>query len=129
MRRIVAAGAPQAIGAYTQGTVGEGRVLFISGQLPLDPATGKIISAEIEAQVEQSMKNLGEILKEACLSFEDLAKVTVYITDIANFPIVNEVYERFFRKGFYPARSVIEASALPWGCKVEIEGIAMYSSD
>ena len=117
--------APQAIGAYVQGTVAEGRFVFVSGQLPLDPVSGEIIAASIEDHVKQSMNNLGEILKEAGLSFKNLVKTTVYVTDMSSFADVNRAYAAFFLDGQYPARAVVEVSALPRGCRVEIEGIAV----
>lgn len=125
MQRINTTRAPQAIGPYVQATVAEGRFAFISGQLPLDPASGEIIVGDIEDQVKQSMNNLGEILKEAGLSFKSLVKTTVYVTDINLFPEINRAYAAFFPDGQYRARAVVEVSALPKGCHVEIEGIAI----
>jgi 2-iminobutanoate/2-iminopropanoate deaminase len=125
VHRIRTTGAPQAIGAYVQATAAEGRFVFISGQLPLDPVGGEIVAGDIEQQVKQSMNNLGEILKEAGLSFQSLVKTTVYVTDMSLFPVVNRAYASFFPDGKYPARAVVEVSALPRGCQVEIEGIAV----
>ena len=125
LQRINTTRAPQAIGAYAQGLVAEGRFAFISGQLPLDPVSGEIIAGDIQDQVKQSMNNLGEILKEAGLSFDSLVRTTVYVTDISLFPEVNRAYAAFFPGGQYPARAVVEVSALPRGSQVEIEGIAV----
>ncbi len=129
MQRLVSPRAPQAIGAYAQGTVARGSFAFISGQLPLDSTTGEIVSVDIADQVVQSMINLGEILKEAGLTFNNLLKVTIYITDINLFAKINKAYASFFTHEKYPARSVVEVSALPKGCKVEIEGIAICKSE
>lgn len=123
--RINTREAPQAVGAYAQGTVAEGRFVFVSGQLPLDPISGEIVTGDIADHVKQSMSNLGEILKQAGLSFKSLAKTTVYITDMSLFPEINRAYASFFPDGQYPARAVVEVSALPRGCQVEIEGIAV----
>jgi 2-iminobutanoate/2-iminopropanoate deaminase len=125
IHRISTTRAPQAIGAYVQATAAQGRLVFISGQLPLDPIGGEIVAGDIEHQVTQSMNNLGEILKEAGLSFSSLAKTTIYITDMTLFPVINRAYASFFPDGHYPARAVVEVSALPRGCQVEIEGIAV----
>ena len=125
IQRISTTTAPQAIGAYVQATAAQGRLVFVSGQLPLDPIGGEIVAGDIEQQVKQSMNNLGEILKEAGLSFSSLAKTTIYITDMTLFPVVNRAYASFFPDGHYPARAVVEVSALPRGCQVEIEGIAV----
>lgn len=125
LQRINTTKAPQAIGAYVQGIVAEGRFAFISGQLPLDPVSGEIIAGDVEDQVNQSMNNLGEILQEAGLSFHSLVKTTVYVTDISLFTEVNRAYAAFFPGEQYPARAVVEVSALPRGSQVEIEGIAV----
>ncbi|MBE0430442.1 MAG: hypothetical protein IBX67_01300 [Dehalococcoidia bacterium] len=125
VHRISTARAPQAIGAYAQATSAEGRLVFVSGQLPLDPVTGEIVAGDIEDHVKQCMHNLGEILKEAGLSCGNLVKTTVYVTDMTLFPVVNRAYQSFFPGEEYPARAVVEVSALPRGCQVEIEGTAV----
>lgn len=125
VQRISTMRAPQAIGAYVQATSAQGRLVFVSGQLPLDPVTGEIVAGDIEDHVRQCMNNLGEILKESGLSLRNLVKSTVYVTDINLFPAVNKAYASFFPEGQYPARAVVEVSALPRGCQVEVEGIAV----
>lgn len=115
-------GAPAAIGPYSQ-AIKAGQMLYTSGQLGIDPATGNLLDG-VEKQAEQAMKNLGAILSEAGLGYADILKTTVFVTDLANFAAVNAVYARFFEDSF-PARSCVEVSALPKGGLVEIECVAM----
>ena len=122
-RKIISAqDAPAAIGAYAQ-AVSAGDYLFTSGQLGIDPATGALREG-VEAQAEQSMKNLGAILAAAGMSYAHIVKTTVFIQNMGDFAAVNAVYERFF-SGAYPARSCVEVAALPKGGLVEIECVAM----
>ena len=114
--------APAAIGPYSQ-AVQAGGMLFTSGQLGIDPATGEL-AAGVEAQAEWSMRNLGEILKQAGLTYADIVKTTVFVTDLGDFATVNAVYQRFFEEG-YPARSCVEVAKLPMGAQVEIECVAI----
>ena len=114
--------APAAIGPYSQAVCTLG-ALYTSGQLGIDPKTGELPSG-VEAQAEQSMKNLGAILKEAGLDYASIVKTTVFVTDLKNFATVNAVYQRFF-DGDYPARSCVQVAALPKGGLVEIECIAV----
>ena len=114
--------APAAIGPYSQ-AVCAGGMLYTSGQLGIDPKTGELPQG-VEAQAEQSMKNLGAILKEAGLGYEAIVKTTVFVTDLKDFATVNAIYQRFFN-GDYPARSCVEVSALPKGGLVEIECVAL----
>ena len=114
--------APAAIGPYSQ-AVQAGGMLFTSGQLGIDPATGEL-AAGVEAQAEWSMRNLGEILKQAGLTYADIVKTTVFVTDLGDFATVNVVYQRFFEEG-YPARSCVQVAALPKGGLVEIECVAI----
>ena len=119
---VMTSDAPAAVGPYSQ-AVAAGGLLFVSGQLPIDPATGAFPSEDIKELTRQSMKNLSAILKEAGTSMDKVVKTTIYLKDLADFAAVNEVYASFF-KGSYPARSCFEVAALPKGAKVEIEAIA-----
>ena len=113
--------APGAIGPYSQATRVGGTV-FTSGQLGLDPATGKLAQG-VRAQAEQAMRNLGEILAAAGLGYGDIVKTVIFVQDLADFKTVNEVYASFF-EGDYPARSCVQVAALPMGGLVEIECVA-----
>lgn len=114
--------APAAIGPYSQ-AVEAGGLLFISGQIPLNPDTGELVTGSIEAATEQVLNNIGAVLVAAHLGYEDVVKVTVYLTDLNNFGVVNDVYAKVF-KDKPPARACVEVSALPKGAMVEIEAIA-----
>jgi 2-iminobutanoate/2-iminopropanoate deaminase len=120
---ITASGAPAAIGPYSQ-AVRAGDTLFLSGQIPLDPATGQVIAGDISAQTERVLTNLGAILAAAGLGFDDVVRTTIYLVDLAHFAIVNETYARFFRPPF-PARSTVQVTALPRGVSIEIDAIAV----
>ncbi|HAN04884.1 MAG TPA: reactive intermediate/imine deaminase [Elusimicrobia bacterium] len=123
MKKIIATGnAPAAIGPYSQ-AVEAGGLIFISGQLPLDPATGAMAPAEIKAQTEAVIKNLEGILKSEGLSLEHVLKTTVFMADLGQFAAMNEVYGRFFAAN-PPARATIEVKALPKAALVEIEAVA-----
>ena len=115
--------APAAIGPYSQ-AIKAGGLLFISGQIPLDPATGTLVSSEVESQAEQSLKNLSAILESQGLTTADVVKTTVFITDMNDFGKVNEIYSKFFAEQA-PARSCVEVSCLPKNALVEIEAIAL----
>lgn len=117
--------APQAIGPYSQ-AVKAGGFLFLSGQIPLDPATGVIREGGITVQTELVMENIGAVLAAAGLGFDDVVKSTIYLTDLANFAVVNEIYGRRFGSE-PPARSTVEVKGLPRGVGVEIEIIALAS--
>ena len=119
---IMSSDAPAAVGPYSQAVVAGG-LIFVSGQLPIDPATGAFPSEDIKELTRQSMKNLGAILKEAGTSMDKVVKTTIYLKDLGDFAAVNEVYASFF-KGSYPARSCFEVAGLPKGAKVEIEAVA-----
>jgi 2-iminobutanoate/2-iminopropanoate deaminase len=116
--------APKPIGPYSQGVIAGG-LLFVSGQIPIDPATDKLVEGGIEAQTEQVLKNLLAILKEAKAGPENVVKVTVFLKDLADFPKMNDVYARYLGKE-PPARSTIQAAALPKGVSVEIDVIAAF---
>ena len=122
MKTIHTDKAPAAIGPYSQAMVSGGFV-FVSGQIPLDPATGEIVTSDIFLQTEQVMKNVSALLAAEGLSLTDVVKATVFATDMGAFAAVNEVYARFFTSE-PPARSFVEVSALPKNALVEIEVIA-----
>jgi 2-iminobutanoate/2-iminopropanoate deaminase len=113
--------APAAIGPYSQGVV-SGNLLFTSGQLPIDPATGKIPVGSDEDKAHIVFKNLEAIAREAGTSLDNAVKTTVYLADIANFQAVNSVYAQYFQEP-YPARSAFQVAALPLGADVEVEAI------
>jgi len=123
MKKIISTEkAPAAIGPYSQAVEAAG-LLFISGQLPIDPATGTMAPAEIKAQTEAVIKNLEAILKSQGLALENILKTTVYMADLSQFARMNEVYGKFFTKD-PPARATVEVKALPKAALVEIEAIA-----
>lgn len=115
--------APEAIGPYSQG-VKLGDLVFVSGQLPIDPATG-IMAEGISEQTRQSLQNVKAILEEAGVSLEKVVKTTVFLKDMNEFAGMNEVYKEFF-KGDYPARSTVQVARLPKDASVEIEVIASF---
>jgi 2-iminobutanoate/2-iminopropanoate deaminase len=115
--------APAAIGPYSQ-AVEMNHVLYISGQIPLDPESGKLISGDITAQTEQVLKNISAILSGAGYSFSDVVKSTCMLSDITNFKAMNEVYARYYPEK-QPARSAFAVKDLPLGALIEIETIAM----
>ena len=125
MKKVIAtAKAPSAIGPYSQGITASGRITFVSGQLPIDPATGAFAADDIKGQTEQSLKNVGAILAEAGFGYEDVVKTTVLLADIADFGPMNEVYAKYFT-GDCPARAAFAVKDLPKGALVEIEAIAV----
>ena len=113
--------APAAIGPYSQ-AVRHGDTLYVSGQLPLNPETKKM-DDDVSAQTEQSMNNIKAILKEPGSSMENVIRCGIFVTDLADFATVNEMYASFF-EGDYPARATVQVAALPLGAKVEIDAIA-----
>ncbi len=117
--------APAAIGPYSQAIAIDG-LLFCSGQLGLDPASGALVEGGVAAQAERSLTNLARVLDAAGLTFGDVVKTTVFLADIADFTTVNEVYGRFVTDP-PPARSTVQVAALPKGGLVEIEAIARRS--
>ena len=123
MKKIVSTPtAPAAIGPYNQG-VWFGNLLFLSGQIPINPETGSMVEGDAGVQAEQVLKNIGAILASQGLCFRDVLKATVFSTDMGTFSKVNEVYSRYFSEEA-PARSFVEVSALPKGALVEIEVVA-----
>ena len=113
--------APAAIGPYSQ-AMKVGNLLFTSGQIPIDPATGEFAGSTIEEQAHQSCKNVGEILKAAGSSFDKVVKTVCFVADIADFAAFNEVYTQYFTSK--PARSCVAVKDLPKGALVEVEAIA-----
>jgi len=116
--------APQPIGPYSQGVI-SGGLLFCSGQIALDPETGELVRGDVAAQTERVLQNLIAVLREAKMGPENVVKTTVYLTDMADFPKMNEVYARYLGAK-PPARSTIAAAGLPKGVKVEIDVIAAF---
>ena len=114
--------APGAIGPYSQ-AIRAGDFLFISGQIPLDPAAGTLIQGDIAAQTQRVLQNLGAILKAAGLSFDHVVKTTVYLADMSEFAAMNEVYGTYFAPPA-PARATIQAARLPRDVKIEIDLVA-----
>jgi len=124
MRKIVqTSAAPAAIGPYSQGNI-FGNLIFTSGQVPLDPATGEIVGTTIEEQTEQVLKNVKAILEEAGSSMQNVLKTTVFIKNMNDFAAMNAVYAKYFTEGSYPSRSAVEVARLPKDVLVEIETIA-----
>ncbi|GGF25770.1 reactive intermediate/imine deaminase [Halobacillus andaensis] len=115
--------APAAIGPYSQ-AADVGNLIFISGQIPLDPQTMEFVSEDVKDQAHQVMKNLGAILEEAGLNYKHIAKANIYLDSMDDFAVVNEVYASYLSEP-YPARAAVEVGKLPKGAKVEIEAIAV----
>ena len=124
MKTVIATtAAPGAIGPYSQ-AIEAGGFVFVSGQLPLDPATGAFVPGGVEEQAEQSLRNLKAVLAGAGCTLGDVVKTTVLLKDIADFGAMNEVYTSYFT-GVCPARSAFQVAALPKDARVEIEAIAV----
>ncbi len=124
MKKVISSvKAPGAVGPYSQAIEANGFV-FVSGQLPIDAATGKFADGGVKGQTHQALKNVGYILEEAGCSFKDVVKSTVYLTDINDFAAMNEVYAEYFPEPF-PARVAYSVVALPKGAMVEIDVIAV----
>jgi 2-iminobutanoate/2-iminopropanoate deaminase len=125
---ISSPGAPKAIGPYSQAiavATGGGKMIFCSGQIPLDPKTGEMVGAgDVKAQTERVMQNLKAVLGAAGASMDGVVKTTIYLTDLQNFALVNEVYGSYF-KGAPPARATIQVAGLPKGAQVEIDAVAV----
>jgi 2-iminobutanoate/2-iminopropanoate deaminase len=116
--------APAPVGPYSQ-AVAVGQWVFASGQIPLDPATGALVTGAIEAQTERVLENLAAVLAAAGSSLERVVRTTVYLADLSHFARMNAVYERYFSGHPRPARSTIQAGALPRGVAVEIDVVAL----
>ena len=116
--------APKAIGPYSQGIgVSPGSFLFVSGQIPVDPATGQPVQGDIGAQTERVMENLKAVLEAGGASFDKVVKTTIFVADIADVAKINETYGRYFPKA-PPARATVQVGALPRGARVEIDCVA-----
>lgn len=122
MKKIFTEKAPAAIGPYSQAIM-VGDMLFTSGQIPINPATGEVEATDITGQTEQVMQNLGAVLEEAGASFETAVKTTCFLSDMANFAAFNEVYAKYFTEK--PARSCVAVKTLPKNVLVEVETIAV----
>jgi 2-iminobutanoate/2-iminopropanoate deaminase len=121
-RAVATTAAPQAIGPYSQAVVA-GDLVFLSGQIALDPERGRLVDGSIEDETRQVLKNLAAVLAAEGLGLAAVLRTTVYLTDLADFPRVNQTYAEFFQEPF-PARATVQVAALPRGAKVEIDAIA-----
>ena len=118
--------APAPVGPYNQAIVASGKLIFVAGQIPLDPTTGTIVGeSDVAQQAEQAMENLKAILEAAGATLEDVVKTTVFLADMNDFAAVNAVYARYFEEATAPARACVEVSRLPKDVRVEIECIAV----
>ena len=123
MKKVISTkNAPAAIGPYAQG-VATGNLVFLSGQIPLDPATGALVAGDVAAQTRRIFENIAAILKEAGTDLDKVVKTTVFLADMNDFSAMNEVYATYF-DGAYPARSTVQVARLPKDARVEIEVIA-----
>jgi len=119
---LINSSAPKAIGPYSP-ALKIGNLVFISGQLPIDPSTGEIVEGGISAQTEKSLENIKIVMQPFSINLENIVKVTIFLNNIRDFPIVNEIYSKYFSKEF-PTRSCVEVSSLPKDAQIEIEAIA-----
>ena len=123
MKKVISSpDAPAAVGPYSQAVLVNG-MLFCAGQIPLDPATGEIVAGDVAAQTERVCENIGAVLKNAGMTFANVVKTTVFLTDMASFGAMNAVYAKYFTEPF-PARSTVAVAGLPRGAQVEIEVVA-----
>jgi reactive intermediate/imine deaminase len=114
--------APRAIGTYSQAARGNGRTVYLSGQIPLDPVTNELVAGDFEAQARRVFENLKAVAEAAGGSLDDAVRMTVYLTDLGNFQAVNKVMAEYVREP-YPARVALAAAALPKGATVEVDAI------
>jgi len=121
MKVIKTIKAPKAIGPYSQG-IEHNNFIYTSGQIPLNPETGKLVEGDFKKEVKQVLNNVNAVLKEGGSSIDKAIKLTVFVTDLGRFPELNEVFESFFGENL-PARSAVQVSALPLGVRVEIEAV------
>ena len=127
MKQIQTSGAPAAIGPYSQAISVDGW-LYCSGQIPLDPATGKMVDGGTDAQARQVLRNMTAVLEAAGLGMADVVRTTIFLVDLGEFGLVNEIYAEAFGDA-KPARATVEVSALPMGARVEIDCIARARKD
>ena len=125
MRKISTDKAPAAIGPYSQAMIA-GDFLYASGQIPINPATGNVEASDITGQAEQSMKNVGEILKAAGATYDNVVKTTCFLADMEDFAAFNSVYEKYFTENEKPARSCVAVKTLPKNVLCEVEVIAYH---
>jgi 2-iminobutanoate/2-iminopropanoate deaminase len=121
-REVRSEAAPQALGPYSQGVL-SGQLLFVSGQLGLEPSTGTLVEGGVVAQTARVLDNLLAVIQAAGFTSRDIVKTTIYVTDLGDFQAINEIYGRYFEEP-YPARATVEVAALPKGASVEIDAIA-----
>jgi len=121
---ISSSDAPKAIGPYSP-AIRAGGLLFISGQIPLDPSTGNLVDGDVAAQARRVLDNLGALLTAGGLTFGDVVRTTIYLADMADFAAVNTVYGTYFSEPF-PARATVQVARLPKDSRVEIDAIAQY---
>lgn len=121
---IITERAPKAIGPYSQG-VKAGGLVFTSGQIPIDPKTGELIQGSIKEEARQSLENVKAVIEAAGFSLRDVVKVTIYLTDMTEFGVVNEIYATYFGQD-RPARSTVGVASLPKGARIEIEALAVH---
>tara|TARA_B110000014_G_C20126854_1_gene601325 strand:- start:20264 stop:20662 length:399 start_codon:yes stop_codon:yes gene_type:complete len=124
-KKIESSDAPKAIGPYSQ-AIAMGNIVYLSGQIPLDPKTMKLVKGE-EAQINQVFKNLEAVCKAADSTFDDIVKINIYLKDLAIYPLVNEIMTLLFKEP-YPARAAIEVSKLPLDALIEVEGVIIKDS-
>ena len=123
---ITSPDAPRAIGPYSS-ALRAGSLLFVSGQVPFDPATGAMVGSEIAAQTRRVLDSIGALLKAGGLTHADVVRTTVFLADMDDFAAMNDVYRAYFSEP-YPARSTVQAARLPRDARIEIDAIAMYES-
>jgi 2-iminobutanoate/2-iminopropanoate deaminase len=121
---IVSEAAPRAVGSYSQAVRANGFV-FLSGQIPLDPATGVMVEGDVGVQARRVMDNLGAVLATAGSGFERVMKATIYLVDMADFAVVNQIYGEYFPSDWKPARATVAVAGLPRGSRVEIDMVAL----
>jgi 2-iminobutanoate/2-iminopropanoate deaminase len=127
-REIVTAKAPEAIGPYSQAIlIEETGLLFTAGQIALDPGTGQMSTGGVEEQTEKVLDNLTAVIEAAGGNLEGVVKTTIYLSDMGNFPKVNAVYEKYFNKPPFPARTTVEVASLPNGALVEMDTVVKLS--
>src|SRR5437879_11398867 len=124
MKKIISTKeAPAAVGPYSQ-AVRVGSTIYCAGQIPLDPKSGQIVPGDVGAQTRRVLENIAAVLKAEGLSFQNIVKTTIFLTDLADFQTVNEIYASYFKQA-PPARSTVQVPALPKGARIEIEAVAV----